>query len=550
MGIKAKFISSLEKVFIDSELEKLPALEKLSVFKNERASFQLAILKDDCIDHAERLTLRISEPFSSCCTVNEVKNVPVTFPTFPNITEGYLRTEPGLYPDLLIPLRYRGAVSVFYNRTLSLFFKLTSPVSAGVYTVTAELLKGDEPVCSASFSLEVIDCELPNQQTSFTQWLHYDGIASYYNVEMFSDRYFEILENYIKTAVENGINTILTPVLTPPLDTFYTLERLTCQLVTIEKTPQGYTFDFSLFDRFVCLCLDCGVERFEICHLFTQWGAAHAPKVMAWENGVYKRIFGWETDSCSDEYRTFLRALLTSLKAHMAALDILENAIFHISDEPSAETAEKYSLAKSGITDILSDLTVCDALSDIDLYRRGIVDHPIPSIDHAEDFVNAGVDELWVYYCSAQYNKVSNRFIAMPSARTRILGIQLYKYNISGFLQWGYNFYNNCGSFDNINPYIFNDGDAWVPAGDTYSVYPSQDGGVYESLRLCVFYDALQDIRALKLAEKYLGREKIISLIDEAVGSPVTFREYPTDAEYILTLREKINEAVKEKLNG
>ena len=46
----------------------------------------------------------------------------------------------------------------------------------------------------------------------------------------------------------------------------------------------------------------------------------------------------------------------------------------------------------------------------------------------------------WVYYCCGQGYKVSNRFIAMPAWRNRILGVQLYKYKMEVFLHWGYNF--------------------------------------------------------------------------------------------------------------
>ncbi len=550
MGIKAKFISSLEKVFLDSDYENIKAVDNLSFFKNERISFQLLILKDDCVNHSERFSLRITPDIGGECTVREVRHVPVSFAMFPGLKNGVLRTEPGLYPDLLSPLRYGGQVSVFYNQPKCFFFTLDGDISTGRHSFTAELLKGDEAVCRAEFTLEIIDSELPKQETSFTQWFHYDALSYYYNEEIFSEKYFEILKNYVKTAVKNGINTLLTPVLTPAFDTFPGVDRLTAQLVRIEKDGNAYKFDFSLFEKFVKICRECGTERFEISPFFTQWGAAHAPKVMAYENGEYKKIFGWDTDSCSDEYRTFLRALIPALKEKMNSLGILKTALFHISDEPNKDVYEKYKAAKDGISDLLSDVRVVDALSDFEFYKSGIIDNPIPSTDHAEPFVEAGIKDLWVYYCSAQYNAVSNRFICMPSSRTRIIGIQMYKYNISGFLHWGYNFYNNCGSSDILNPYVFTDGDDWVPAGDTYSVYPAQNGTAYESLRLCVFYDALQDIRALKLAESYIGRDAVLKLIEEDLEKPLTFKDYPMSPDYILNLRKKINDAVKEKLNG
>ncbi len=549
MVVKAKFVSSLEKVFLDSDYESIKSVDKLSFFKNERVSFQLVVSFEESTNHAERFVLRTDTTLGEY-SLREVKSVPVSFAMFPGIKDGVLRTEPGLYPDVLIPLRYENSVTLLYNQLQSVFVTFDTDLAPGVHTFTAELVRGDTVYCSTSITLDIIDCELPKQETSFTQWFHYDALSYYYNEEMFSEKYFEILKNYVRTAVKNGINTLLTPVLTPAFDTIPGHDRLTAQLVRIEKDGNAYKFDFSLFEKFVKICRECGTERFEISPFFTQWGAAHAPKVMAYENGEYKKIFGWDTDSCSEEYRTFLRALIPALKEKMSSLGILKTALFHISDEPNKNVYEKYKAAKSGISDLLSDVKVVDALSDFEFYKSGIIDNPIPSIDHAEPFVDAEIDDLWVYYCSAQYSRVSNRFICMPSSRTRIIGIQMYKYNISGFLHWGYNFYNNSGSYDHVNPYLFTDGDNWVPAGDTYSVYPAQNGTAYESIRLCVFYDALQDIRALKLAESFIGRDAVLKLIEEGLEKPLTFKDYPMSPDYILNLRKKINDAVKEKLNG
>ena len=57
------------------------------------------------------------------------------------------------------------------------------------------------------------------------------------------------------------------------------------------------------------------------------------------------------------------------------------------------------------------------------------------------------------YYCTGQYVDVTNRFIVQPGYRTRILGTQMYKYQLDGFLHWGYNFYNAEHSIFPIDPY-------------------------------------------------------------------------------------------------
>ena len=91
------------------------------------------------------------------------------------------------------------------------------------------------------------------------------------------------------------------------------------------------------------------------------------------------------------------------------------------------------------------------------IYLAGVVEHPIVCNDFLEPFFEAGVENLWTYYCCVQGREVSNQFMAMPSARNRILGVQLYLYRMKGFLHWGYNFYNSQHSVSAVNPYLVTD---------------------------------------------------------------------------------------------
>ena len=74
-----------------------------------------------------------------------------------------------------------------------------------------------------------------------------------------------INKNFISTAVEHGMNCILTPLFTPPLDTEIGGERPTVQLVGVKRCRNYvYEFDFTLLDRWVDMALKNGVEFFEI----------------------------------------------------------------------------------------------------------------------------------------------------------------------------------------------------------------------------------------------------------------------------------------------
>ena len=131
--------------------------------------------------------------------------------------------------------------------------------------------------------------------------------------------------------------------------------------------------------------------------------------------------------------------------------------------------------------------------------------------------------------------------MSMPSYRNRVLGTQLYKFRIKGFLQWGFNFWFAQRSIRSIDPYTDTSCGGGFPSGDAFMVYPKKNGELVKSLRLYVFNEAMQDLRALKLLETLEGREAAEKLLDEIES----FENYPRNNAYYLDLRQKINEKIK-----
>ena len=124
----------------------------------------------------------------------------------------------------------------------------------------------------------------------------------------------------------------------------------------------------------------------------------------------------------------------------------------------------------------------------------------------------------------------------------------MFKYDIKGFLQWGYNFYYTQLSKAPINPFEDSDAGGKFPSGDSFVVYPADDGTAYHSIRLKVFYDALQDMAALKTLSKLAGKDKCLAIIEENGKHDITFSNYPHDENWLLDTRESVNKAIKENL--
>ena len=550
--MKIKTVSSLEKCFLNETVSDKEEYSRASCLKNEIFHFCVCYQAEDCAS-VGYVYLSVESPIAEYVRVCRIEPVPVQLAARPGSDDYYISKEPGLYPDVMQPLESNGRLAVAQNlRSLMVEVDTKGKVEKGVYPITLcfdsdpSHSKEKSGQNSVTFNLEIIDASLPEQELIFTQWFHCDGLKKYYGTNAFDKRHFEIIENFAKVAVKYGVNMLLTPVFTPPLDTYVGGERDTMQLVGVIVDNGVYSFDFSLVDKWVEMCDRIGIKYFEIAHFFTQWGAACAPKIMATADGEYKKIFGWETDAAGEEYAAFLRAFIPAFLEHMKGLGADKRCWFHISDEPNTKQLESYLKAKSVVEPLLRGYRIIDALSSYDFYASGAAKLPVVSTGHIDEFIKNGVPHLWAYYCVTEDREyLSNRFVSMPSLRNRILGTQLYKFGIEGFLHWGYNFYLNQYSFAAVNPFMNTDGEYFSPSGDAFSVYPGPVGEPWESIRLLVFYDGIQDMRAYGLCEKLYGKEFVMNIIENGIA-PIDFKTYPKDKNYLLWVREKINKAIAE----
>ena len=222
----------------------------------------------------------------------------------------------------------------------------------------------------------------------------------------------------------------------------------------------------------------------------------------------------------------------------------MDKCLFHISDEPDEKHIESYRKAVQTVLPLLKGCKTIDALSEYSFYSEGLVETPVPDNEHAEEFYRKGVSERWVYYCCGQLNRVCNRMIAMPSYRNRALGLQLFRYQISGFLHWGYNYWFNYLSRKPINPFFTTDAGQNFPAGDPFLVYPGNDGKPMPSIRQLVLFDALQDLRALQLLAEAEGFEKTAEWLDGEIGYKISFTDYPRSTKDFYELREAVNRRI------
>ncbi len=550
-------LSSLEKIRANDSLKR-DEIHKKAVLAGERLSYQICMKAERRMDAA----VEVESDLPEAVRLYLVRDAYIDVPAKEKDMEGedYITLEPGFMPDILVPLEEQGNRVAVSPRTSTLWVKVDVPkdTPAGDYRVKVKIMliedlhapeplapeEADLQVCQ-TMDIKVVPAALPAQRLIYTRWFYADCIAVQHGVEIYSEKHWELIDKYIAAAADVGINMILVPIHTPPLDTAVGTTRPCVQLVDIEKKGDSYEFSFEKFRRFIDVCKKNGIQYFEMAHMFSQWGAKCAPNIMVTENGKKDYLFGWHVAADSPEYVSFLRQYIAAVSKELVAEGISERTYFHISDEPSLESLETYRTASEIMRPLIGDSKTFDALSNYDFCENGLIECPVTSVEHIHEFLEHNVENQWAYYCCGPEKVFPNSFLAMPSHRIRILGFLLYKYNIKGFLHWGLNSYYSCVSKYPVNPYFTTSGDRAFPSGDPFILYPARDG-VYSSIRGEVTYEAIQDMDICFALERYIGKKAVTEIIDRAAGFDMRFDHYPKNKEFLENLRAEMVERIKE----
>lgn len=543
---------SLETVLADRAPRPFDTTIPLVGYRGQAVSFQLGYLPPAVASTAQLSDIRVSATTGAQghFRFGSVELVPCTLLAWDDHDSDYLLDKPGLYPDPVRPLP-DGVVTPLAASWRSVWVEFIvewdAPISDGFIDLQVHAITGQDTdlLFETQVPLRVVPLALPELSIINTHWFHCDGLSRLYDVDVFSEEHWALIDAQMAAAAAIGINSLLTPCWTPPLDTAVGTNRLRTQLIGITDVGESdYRFDFDDLRRWLGLCTRHGFRGIEISHLFTQWGAMATPAIWIEREGELRQRFGWDVGATDPTYRRLLEQLIPALLAFLAENWSGREVIFHISDEPEADQLEAYRAARAVVADLLEGAVVADAMSDFALFAGGAVPLPIVATNAAQPFLEAQVEPLWLYYCVAQNRDVANRFIGMPAHRNRVLGTQLWLAGAEGFLHWGFNFYNTQFSTASVDPFTDTCAGGGFLAGDAFLVYPGPDGAPWQSTRSLVFRESMDDHRALDLLGQRGGREKARELADPSI----TLISYPRHANHYRRAWADIAQAVIETL--
>ena len=176
MNMEIRILTHLDKVFQDEA--PVECTSYFQGFENEKIDFQLAFRNNE--DDRQEVQLTIHSPLQKFITIRQVKQIPVVLPISATAKEDCLRTEAGLYPDLLTRIHPH---ALHVSRRWScvwLWMETKGEVQPGVYPLNMTLNNESLRIQDArTIQVEILPGKLPEQKLIHTKWFHCDGLEQY-----------------------------------------------------------------------------------------------------------------------------------------------------------------------------------------------------------------------------------------------------------------------------------------------------------------------------------------------------------------------------------
>lgn len=445
-----------------SEVPQLSEQEtyKLSVWKGERASAQILLWSSEAKDVVT-------------CTVGDFKSEGSVLPS--SIAEArfvrytladrkmkkYKRGEqPVLAPDMLDSL---STFNMDARTTRPVWITVNVPQDAetGVYKAEITVSHSGWGKAVLPLDLEVVDrvLQTPDKWNYHLDlWQHPTSVARTQGLEVWSDAHFEALKPVMKRLADAG-QKVITATLNKDPWNHQCYDGYEPMILWTRHKDGSWSYDYSVFDRWVQLMLDLGINRYINCYSMVPWNCE-----LEYMDEAEDRLVTVKAEPGTRIFTELWKPFLLDFKTHLAEKGWLE--ITNIAmDERSPE-------AMTAAADLLTECAPEMGFALADNHRSykkfTIMRDVCVAIHHAivdpED-IRARREKNFVttFYvcCNPMY---PNTFTSSEPYEAALLGWYNVAHDYDGMLRWAYNSWAEDPQYDSRYP-------RWM-SGDTYLVYP------------------------------------------------------------------------------
>ncbi|MDH6303643.1 hypothetical protein M2459_000423 [Parabacteroides sp. PF5-5] len=319
-------------------------------------------------------------------------------------------------------------------------------------------------------------------------WQNPWTVAWYNHLEPWSEEHKMLLKQHLKPYAEAGGTYITTyAVHSPWSDNSFMIEG--GMIEWIKQKNGTWKFDYTIFDEYVKLCMECGIDRAITLYTAIPWGNRFRYMDEATGNYVYET---WEPEGAA-----FVRnwnAFLTDLRSHLEYKGWFDITYIGINENPMEQTLAAIKVVKNHSKDW--KITYAgDWHKELDplLDDYSLLYPNEPTIEEIKARKERGVLTTYYVCCNPP---VPNNFVFSPPIEGRWISWYSAAKGYNGFLRWAYDAWPEDPNRDARHG-------SWA-AGDCFLVYP---GG-----HSCIRFE--------KLREGIVDYEKMRIIREKAAGYP------------------------------
>lgn len=402
-------------------------------------------------------------------------------------------------------------------RGLWLTVRVPQDAAPGTYKGYVEL-ECEGKTAKYNYSVKVLGRTLPSpKEWSFhlDLWQNPYAVARVHNVEVWSDKHFEVLRPYMLKLASAGQKAITATLIDRPWDG-QTYDPFGSMVTWIKKADGTWLYDFTIFDRWVEFMMSCGIDKEITCFSMIPWKlsfryydqATHTHKYINCAPGdeAYAQFWGGMLSSFAKHLKekgwfdkTFISMDERSLQQMQAAIKVIKEYA----------PGMKISMAGNYHPEIEADIyDYC-----LDIFAYGAYTPELIARRREQGKVST-------YYtcCSAEY---PNLFTFTAPADAEFIALEALAKDLDGYLRWAYNSWT-------VTPEADSRFTAW-PAGDTYVIYPFSISSIRWE-RLVQGIQQFEKYKILLAEAKAKGNASRVKALEKLLKS-IDIKKISTDSE-------------------
>lgn len=347
----------------------------------------------------------------------------------------------------------------------------------GTLTVRAD---GTEPKVFP-LTLEVLAATLPapaDWKFHLDIWQHPWAIARWHGVKPWSEEHFQIMRPYLRELAQAGQKVITTTITPRPwgsrdYDDYGTM-------IEHVKQPDGtWTFDYTLFDRYVELAMSCGITKQINCLSMLTWSGR-----MDYIDAATGDTRSAMCEPGSPEYADYWEPFLRDFEKHLEAKGWLESTRICVDEAPAAMMKAMMEVVRGSAPRIKAALAGNQAPSHyagLDLADFTIIlDHA--SEDLLRDIATRKAEGRVTTFYVCLDPKRPNTFVQSPPAEAVWIGYYTAVNGYDGMARWAFTTWPENPLHETL--YSAHPWRRDLPPGDEFLVYPGPRSSVHwEMLR-------------------------------------------------------------------